>query len=107
METAKQTAAQSAAVRGDQRPHDRWAILERHEAVANGRLVGGLMKSFGVFVNAPAGIADAAGRDEGRGIDDPLISYGARHAGHTAEDRQTVDLDVRASDGGENGKALI
>ena len=107
METAKQTADQSAAVRGDQRPHDRWVILERHEAVANGRLVGGLMKSFGVFVAAPAGSADAARRDEGRGIDDPLVGGGTGHASSAAEDRGAVDLEIGASDGGENGKALI
>ncbi len=97
----------SARVLGDQRPQDRWAIVERHEAMANHQFVERLMKSLGVFVAAPAGGADATGRNGRLGVDDPFICGGTAHASRAVEDRQAVDLDLGASDGGEGNEAFI
>jgi hypothetical protein len=107
LEIANESTDESAGVLGDQRPHDRLAIVERHEAIADGRLKGRLMESFGVFVAAPKGNADAAGRDERRGVDDPLAGGGTGHASHAAEDRRTVELDICASGGGDGSELLV
>lgn len=103
---AKECTDGSGVVLGDQRPQYRWAIVERHEEMADGRLEGGLAESFGVLV-APAGFADAAGYDGHRGLDDPFISGGTVHAGRAVDDGRRVNLDLGASDGGEGSDACF
>ena len=107
MEIAEQSTDETARVQEDQRAYNRRAIIEWDEAMADGLLAGRLMKAFGVFVAAPAGSTDAAGHNQRRGVDDPFVGGGTGHAGRAAEDRRAVDLDVDASDGGENGKAFV
>ncbi len=107
MEIAKESTDESAGVPGDQRPHDRRVIVERHEALTDGRFARRLMQACGVFIAAAAGGADAAGHDERRGIDDPFVGGGTGHPGRAAEDRRAVDLDIGASDGGEGREVLV
>jgi hypothetical protein len=104
LEIAKESTDGSAGVLGDRPPHDRRAIVERHEAMADGRLEGRLVESFGVIV-APAGCADAAGYDGHRNLDDPFICGGTVHAGRAVDDRRQVNLDLGASNGGEDSDA--
>ncbi len=107
MEIAKESTDESAGVLGDQRAQDRWAIVDRHEAMANRQFLERLMKSLGVFVAAPAGGTDAAGHEKRRGINDPLVGGGTGNAYRAAEDRRAVDLDIGVSDGGEGSKAFF
>jgi len=97
----------SAGVLGDPNPHEKRAIVERHGAIADGRLVGRLMESFGVFVAAPAGGADAAGNHERRSVDNPLVCGGIGDSGRAAEDRRAVDLDTVASEDGDDSDAFV
>ncbi len=101
MEIATESTDESAGVLGDQRRQDRWAIVERHEAMANHQFVERLMKSLGVFVAAPAGGADAAGRN-GR-----LGGGGTGHASLAGKAPRTVDLDICASGGGEGSELFV
>ncbi len=92
---------------GDQRPQDRWAIVERHEAMANHQFVERLMKSLGDFVAAPAGGADAAGHAERRGVDDPRFGGGTALLGRAAEDRRAASLEIGASDSSECSEVVV
>ena len=107
MEIAEKSTDETTGAPSDHRPQDRRAIVEGNEAMADGRLVGRLMKSFGVFVASPAGGTDAAGHNEHRDVDDPYTGGGTEHSGRAAEDRGTVDLDIGAPDGGVCREALI
>jgi hypothetical protein len=107
LEIAKESTAGSAGVLGDQRPHDRLEIVERHEAMANHQFVERLMKSLGVFVAAPAGGDEYARHHERRGGDNPLVGGGIGDSGRAAKNHRAVDLHIAASDDGQRRETFI
>jgi hypothetical protein len=65
------------------------------------------MEACSVFIAAPPGGDYAAAHDERLNADDPFICGGTAHASRAVEDRQTVHLDLGASNGCEGNEAFI
>ena len=107
MEIATESTDESAGVLGDQLSHDRWTIIEGHDAMANHQFVERLMKSSGVFVAAPAGGPEYARHHERRGGDNPLVGGGIGDSGRATENHRAVDLHTAASDDDQRREAFI